>query len=267
MVVTANVISLKGIRETNEDKHDVVINANNKNKNIKPINYFAVFDGHGGGQVSKYVQQNIAKYFLNKKLVYPLNKKYIVSVFDKIQNDLKKEKIATSTGSTALIVINYQFGNNEYLNVINAGDCRCVLNRDNFAMPLTKDHKPHWPEEKARIEKMGGKIVFDQYDWRIKGLSVSRSFGDIDATPYLTHVPDVFRYKLDKHDKFFVLACDGLWDVLSPQDVVNFVLLNCYDPSTKVRINKNLNIAKKLAEWGLKKKSGDNITVVVVFLQ
>jgi len=267
MVVTANVISLKGIRETNEDKHDIIINGTDTNKNIKPINYFAVFDGHGGSQVSRYVQKNISKYFINKRLIYPLNKKYIFSVFDKIQSDLKNSKIAQSTGSTALIVINYQLDNRDYINVINLGDCRCILCRDNFAIPITKDHKPHWPEEKTRIEKLGGNITYDQYDWRIKGLSVSRSFGDIDATPYLTHKPDVFRYELGKHDKFFVLACDGLWDVLSPQDVVNFILLNCYDSSTKVRINKNVNIAKRLAEWAIKKKSGDNITVIVVFLR
>lgn len=267
MLVTANVTSQIGARESNEDKHDVIINGNNKNKDIKPINYFAVFDGHGGAQVSNYVQKNISKYFTNKKLAYPLTKKYIHSVFNKVQEDLKNTNFATSTGSTALVVVNYKLNNDEYLNVINAGDCRCILARDNFAMPLTKDHKPYWPEEKYRIEKLGGKIVFDQYDWRIKGLSVSRSFGDLDATPYLTHTPDVFRYKLDKHDKFFVLACDGLWDVLSSQDVVNFVLLNCYDPSTNTRINKNLNIAKRLAEWAIKKKSGDNITVVVVFIR
>jgi serine/threonine protein phosphatase PrpC len=42
-------------------------------------------------------------------------------------------------------------------------------------------------------------------------------------------MPDIFLYKLEKNDKFFVMACDGLWDVLQNQDVVNFVLTNCYD--------------------------------------
>ena len=113
---------------------------------------------------------------------------------------------------------------------------------------------------------MGGKITYDGYDWRIKDLSVSRAFGDIDARPYLTHKPDIFRYKLDKNDKFFVLACDGLWDVMSNDDVSNFVLLNCYDITTKHRINKNVNASKLLAEYALKKGSTDNVSIVIAFL-
>ena len=105
------------------------------------------------------------------------------------------------------------------------------------------------------------------FDWRVKDLSVSRAFGDIDATPFLSHRPDLYRYKLDKNDKFFVLACDGLWDVMSNCDVVNFILLHCYDNTTNVRINKSINIAKKLAEYAIKKGSTDNITIVAFFLK
>ena len=122
-----------------------------------------------------------------------------------------------------------------------------------------------WPEEKRRIEKMGGKIYFDD-DWRIKELSVSRAFGDISATPYVTHEPEIFRYRLDKNDKFFVLACDGMWDVLRNFEVVNYILLNCYDPVTNKRINKDKNISKALTELAIKKGSGDNVTAIVVFL-
>lgn len=266
-MVSVSAISLKGMREQNEDKHQITLNADNKDPNMKDINYFAIFDGHGGQEVSRYVQKNISQYFTNKQLAYPLDKKYVFGVFDKIQNELKTMKWAATTGSTALIVINYKLNGCDYLATINAGDCRCILCRDNFAMPLTKDHKPHWPEEKHRIEQLGGVITFDQYDWRIQGLSVSRSFGDVDAAPFLSHRPDVFRYQLDRNDKFFVIACDGLWDVLSNQDVVNFVLLNCYDATTNNKINTNINIAKRLAEWALRKGSTDNITVVVVFLK
>jgi hypothetical protein len=83
-----------------------------------------------------------------------------------------------------------------------------------------------WPEEKRRIKNLGGTITHYPKgdDPRIKGLSVSRAFGDFNAEPYLTNMPDIFRYKLDKNDKFIVFACDGLWEVLQNQDVVNFIL-------------------------------------------
>src|SRR5690606_32128985 len=103
-------------------------------------------------------------------------------------------------------------------------------------------------------------------DFRIKDLSVSRAFGDLKAEPFVTCMPDIKRIKLGKKEKFFVLACDGLWDVLDDQTVVNFVLLNCYDLKTLKRINHDINIANKLAEFAISKGSTDNVTVHVVFL-
>lgn len=260
-------VSIKGLRDQNEDKHHIFLNCDNKDQLKKNINLFGVFDGHGGKLVSKYVEDTLPKYFVDKKVVYPLQKGYVTDVCDKIQKDLKAFNYAYRSGTTALIVTNFKYNGGNYLNVINIGDSRCILCRDNFAMPLTKDHKPHWPEEKNRIEKLGGVIKWDGYDWRVNDLSVSRAFGDIDSTPLVTHRPELFRYKLDKNDKFIILACDGLWDVVSSQDAVNFVLLNCYDKTMQVRINKNINIAKKLAEYALKQRSTDNITIIVVFMK
>jgi serine/threonine protein phosphatase PrpC len=229
------------------------------------VNYFGVFDGHGGNKVSTFLHKNLANFFMDKRLTYPLTKNNVNKAYDDYQNKISKYNWGHESGSTCLVVVHFKKNNSNYLNVINTGDSRCILCRDNFAMPLTKDHKPRWPEEKARIEKMGGKIVFDGYDWRISQFSVSRAFGD-SSEPYLIHRPDLFRYKLDKSDKFFVMACDGLWDVMNNDDVVNFVLINCYDSSCKIRINKNRNIAKMLAEYAIKKGSTDNITVIVTFL-
>lgn len=260
--------SIKGLREQNEDKHDIILNGDKKNPEMCGVNFFAVYDGHGGKEVSKYLKDNLSKYFVAKDLVYPLKPAYINQIYDKIQEELKKNNHGYVAGSTALVAIHHKVGENDYLSVINTGDCRCIICRDNFAHNLSKDHKPHWPEEKHRIEKLGGKIAFDGYDWRIKDLSVSRAFGDIDATPYVTHRPDIFKFPLDKkHDKFIVLACDGVWDVLSDNDVVNFILLNCYDSTTKNRINIKVNIAEQLAQYALKKGSTDNVTIIVIFLK
>lgn len=258
-------VSLKGLRPQNEDEEDIVLNMNGANKNLQCVNFFGVYDGHGGKQVSKFIKDNLSKYFLNKKVVYPLSRNYVNDVYDHLQKLLKTKDFAYHCGSTALVVINFKYNNDNYLNVINLGDCRCILARDNFAMPLTKDHKPNWPEERRRIEKLGGNITFDGYDWRIKDLSVSRAFGDIDATPYVTHRPDLFRYKLDKSDKFMVLTCDGGVDYLSNQAIVNFILLNFYDSDLKTRINKEVNAAKKLAEYAIKSGSQDNVSIIVVF--
>lgn len=263
------VVSLKGKRDANEDKHIVLFNGDGKYDKLPPVNLFAIFDGHGGGDVSKFLSRTVPIYLINKKLNYPLNTKYVYAVYDHLQDVLKKKysSIAKNMGSTNLAVVHFKKNRESYLNIINLGDCRCVLCRDNLANALTKDHKPYWPEEKNRIEKLGGTIYFDGEDWRIKDLSVSRAMGDTSATPYVSHVPDIFRYKLNKTDKFIILACDGLWDVVTNQEAVNFVLNNCYDETTNERINKNINIAKKLGEYAIGKGSNDNVTVIVVFLR
>lgn len=257
--------SLKGLRPQNEDNHEIIVNMDEKDKNIKNVNFYSVFDGHGGKQVSNYLKENLSKFFVDKRVVYPVSKKYVVNVYDHVQKTLRGYNFSHYQGSTALAIIHYKHNNEDYLNVINSGDSRCVLCRDNFAMPLTKDHKPNWPEECHRIAALGGKIEFDGFDWRIKDLSVSRAFGDADAAPYVTHRPDLFRYKLDKNDRFLVIACDGAYDVLSNSDIINFVLLNCYDSTLANRINKNVNIAKKLAEYAIKKGSTDNVSAIIVF--
>ncbi|ARF09758.1 serine/threonine protein phosphatase [Indivirus ILV1] len=263
--MNAHIYSLKGARKQNEDTHVVILNNDGQNKKLKDINFFAVFDGHGGKEVSEFLKATLPKYFINPKVQYPLHKEYVVNVYNTIQNELKNTPYAKNTGSTGLVVSHFKTNDGQYLNIMNTGDSRCILCRDNFAMPLTKDHKPNWPEEYYRITQLGGKIEFDQYDWRIKDLSVSRAFGDLDATPYVTHLPDLFKYKLDKSDKFIIICCDGMLETLSNSDAVNFVLLNCYSKDTKTRINKEVNIAKKLAEYAYKKGSGDNISIIVVF--
>jgi len=259
--------SIKGKRPQNEDKHDIIENINGYDKKKAHVNYYAVYDGHGGKFVSKYLSDNLPQFFTDKRLQYPLEKKYIEKLYSSFKQIFKTRYVAqaTHTGSTCLVAIQYKKNDVNYLQILNTGDSRCILCRNNLEVPLTKDHKPNWPEEKLRITLLGGQIIFDGTDWRIKDLSVSRAFGDIDAEPYVTNYPDSSTYKLTSGDKFIVLACDGLWDVMTNQDVVNFILDNCYDLRTNTRINKNIDIAKKLAEFAIINGSMDNVTIIVVF--
>jgi len=262
-------VSLKGKRPANEDRHDIKINLDGKDINKAPINFYAVYDGHGGKFVSKFLNDHMSQCFTDNRVEYPLKKSFVKKVYDFMQNELRTKHTAYSTnaGSTCLIVLHYRQDNSEYLNVLNTGDSRSIICRNNIGMALTKDHKPNWPEENIRIRSLGGNIIYDGYDWRINDLSVSRAFGDITAEPFVTCMPDIFRYKLLDEDKFIVLACDGLWDVFTNQDVVNFILDNCYDMVTGTRINKHVNIAKKLAELAIQRGTTDNVSIVIVFLK
>ena len=266
--MSVHTVTLKGKRAQNEDKHNVIINIDGKDGSIAPINFYAVYDGHGGKFVSKFLSENIPQFFTNLKITYPLHTNYVERVYGIFDNILseKYSKYATEVGSTCLIVIQYKHGNDMFLNILNTGDSRCILCRNNMEFALTKDHKPNWPEEKIRLASLGGEITFDGFDWRIGDLSVSRAFGDLGNKPFITNMPDIYRYKIQHTDKFVVLACDGLWDIMTNQDVVNYVLDTCYDISTNMRINKKINVAKRLAEYAIAKGSTDNVSVIVFFL-
>ena len=58
-------ISKRGKRDQNEDAENIIINSNNSNTTQAKINLYAVYDGHGGKFVSKYLSENLPKYFLN----------------------------------------------------------------------------------------------------------------------------------------------------------------------------------------------------------
>jgi serine/threonine protein phosphatase PrpC len=273
--------SLIGKRTTNEDQHHIILNGNNNDSKLNNINFFAVYDGHGGNKVSKFLKSNLSQYFLKKNIQYPLSDSYIIKVFDHLQKKLAidHKDFAYSQGSTCLILINYFINNKNYIHVCNLGDCRAVICSNGLANYLTRDHKPDWPLEKLRINQLGGEIIHDGFDYRICNMSVSRSFGDIDASPYVTHIPDIFKYKISQDDQFVIMACDGLWDVVSNHEAVNFVQnfvdikknKNC---KKEVNTNKNniiikdgrINIAKSLAEYAIQKGSADNITIIIIFL-
>lgn len=273
--------SLIGKRATNEDQHQMVLNGDNNNSKLNNINFFAVYDGHGGNKVSKFLKNNLAQYFLKKNIQYPPSDNYIMKVFNHLQKKLAidHKDFAYGQGSTCLILLNFSSNKKNYLYLINLGDCRAVICSNGLANYLTKDHKPDWPDEKKRINNLGGEIYFDGVDYRIGAMSVSRSFGDIDAAPYVIHLPDIYKYKVNVDDQFIIMACDGLWDVLSNHDAVNFVLNQVElkkkkGYSGKLNDNKyevifedgRKNIAKSLAEYAINKGSTDNITVIVIFL-
>ena len=106
---------------------------------------------------------------------------------------------------------------------------------------------------------MGGRITLDSEDdvYRIMDLSVSRAFGDIEYSKYVKPIPDIFTYTVKPTDQFLILACDGLWDVVSNQEAVNYVLTNK---------DKTKNIAYSLGKWAIDVKgSYDNVSIIIVF--
>jgi len=167
--------------------------------------------------------------------------------------------------------------------VANAGDCRAVLSRGGTAIDLSEDHKPNLPVEHARIRKAGGSIlkhrVGQRSVYRVNGdLSLSRAIGDLRykqnkslsaKDQMVCCMPDVRIFKRLPEDEFMVIACDGVWDVLNSQEVVDYVrprLGRVLDGTIRLQtITESLLdrcISPDLRKTG--GVGGDNMTVMLV---
>jgi protein phosphatase 1G len=81
----------------------------------------------------------------------------------------------------------------------------------------------------------------------------------------ITALPDVKSITLDDSDEFMVLACDGIWNVMSSQDVVDFVRARIQAGTAKLSV-----ICEEMFEFCLAPDTSgdgtgcDNMTCVIV---
>lgn len=248
--------SVKGRRDINEDRHNIILNSIMEDKTS--INLLGIYDGHGGIKVSQYLEDNIPTYYCYPTLIVPFSKEYHTKIFEHIQKKILEKKFGYTMGSTCLLNIIYKYKNDYHMNIINLGDCRLTIVYSNgLHKQITSDHKPDDVVEKERIQKIGGDIYHDTEGiCRIGDLSVSRAFGDGDNAPYISQKPDVYYKKINKLTKYIVMGCDGLWDVITNDEL--YKLLENYKKKNIV------NLASELATEALCRGSTDNISVIII---
>ena len=84
--------------------------------------------------------------------------------------------------------------------------------------------------------------------------------GDFALKRYVIAEPHVSTHRLTDADAYIVVACDGLWDVMSDESVANMVL----DSDDHAPC---LNIAKQLIKEAIRRGTTDNVSVQVVRLK
>ncbi len=176
---------------------------------------------------------------------------------------------ATGMGCTAVSVLIH----NNKVTVANTGDSRCVMSRRGEAVPLTLDHKPIIYEEAQRIIRAGGFVR----DNRVNGaLNVSRTLGDLDfkrnvdlphTEQMVVATPDITDLELREGDEFLILACDGIWDVMSNQEAVDFA-------RKRIRQGQSLkSICEQMCDFCLAPdlkgmcRGADNMSVILVLFR
>ncbi|TVU02692.1 hypothetical protein EJB05_51793, partial [Eragrostis curvula] len=172
-------------------------------------------------------------------------------IHQKSKRIIKKNWHPGCTAVTALIMRNKLF-------VANASDCRAILSRAGKPFPMTRDHVASCPKERERVVKAGTEVKWQIDTWRVgaAALQVTRSIGDDDLKPAVTAQPEIIETALSVDDEF--LAGDGLWDVVSNEDVLSIIKDTVKEPGM---------CSKRLATEAAERGSKDNITVIVVFLR
>lgn len=218
--------------------------------NIPSDALFCLYDGHGGGQVSQFLRDNLAEKFKtmlpSKDILSSLNE-----LFANIDNQIRLLGYY-NVGSTACVVYITKESNRKVVYCANVGDTRCVLVSKNRFKRLSYDHRPSDKNEYERVIKAGGMV----YEGRVYGqLMLSRCFGDFELKPYgVISTPDITRTEIGNDDEYIVIASDGIWDVLEDEEV--FLL-------SKEVANSN-DFVHLIAKTAFMKGTMDNMSCFVI---
>ncbi|XP_072292559.1 protein phosphatase 1B isoform X2 [Eucyclogobius newberryi] len=274
--------SMQGWRVEMEDAHTAVLGL--PSPSMKDWSFFAVYDGHAGSKVATYCSKHLLEHIICASfgqqsegsgnepaaLVLPsveAVKAGIRTGFLKIDEHMRSFSDLRNgmdrSGSTAVGILispdNFFF--------VNCGDSRAVLYRNSNVCFSTLDHKPGNPREKERIQNAGGTVMIQ----RVNGsLAVSRALGDYDyknvdgkgpTEQLVSPEPEVFEMlRAPEQDQFVILACDGIWDVMSNEDLCVFV-------KSRLEVTSDLErVCNEVVDTCLHLGSRDNMSVVLVCL-
>ncbi|CAD7935101.1 unnamed protein product [Amoebophrya sp. A25] len=260
---------------------------------------YGVFDGHGakGHDVSNLVKDYLPKMIITAEGFREDPASVMVKCFLKMQallvqfdrNELVNGQLS---GTTCTIVVHDRL--TERLIVAHVGDSRAVLLRKDgetdriAAQDLTTDHKPELKEERAYIERNGGRVAFDGFanhrlyvkNGTYPGLNMSRALGDIlgSTNAGVNNTPEVAIINLPKKDvdeselvspdgtrAVLVLCSDGVWEFISSHRARDIVMR--YDKANAKAASEAL--AKEAWDNWIREEGGcvvDDITALVVYI-
>lgn len=265
--------------------------------------YFAIFDGHAGKETARWCgnnmhglleqeiqvrEQNLGPNDATQHDLYDV-RELLCNVYVKADEMIAKDGSGRSGCTAATAVLRWETAENNssvdtkidpsslskfdfvpqknhrrMLYTSNVGDLRIVLCRAGRLFRLSYDHKASDRNEVRRIQDSGGLIVNN----RVNGVfAITRSLGNSYIKNLVTGKPFTTSTQITDQDEFLILACDGVWDVLTDEAACKYV-----QSVFRLQEDNNQNYdpieaAKKLCKLAIDKGSTDNITVMVVKLE
>uniref|UniRef100_A0A2M4ANN3 protein-serine/threonine phosphatase n=1 Tax=Anopheles triannulatus TaxID=58253 RepID=A0A2M4ANN3_9DIPT len=255
---------MQGWRMHMEDSHTHILSL----PDDPGTSFFAVYDGHGGAKVAQYAGMHLHKYITRRAeygtdLKVALQRGFLDLDEAMFNIDDLREQMSGSTAVVVLIKENQLF-------CANAGDSRAIASVNGRLDVLSFDHKPMNATEMERIRNAGGYVEYN----RVNGyLALSRALGDFglkrnqEKKPeeqMVTAFPDVEEREVTEDWDFLVIACDGIWDVLSSQSVLEFVQDEIAQGLYPQKICVNLMVRCLAPDCQMGGIGGDNMTVIIV---
>jgi len=229
--------------------------------------FFGIFDGHGGSRCAEYSAALALKYVQQEKLKQVDTRTAVRNALLRLEDEWIAracDRPDNCDGTCAAVVV----VDGKTLIAASIGDSEMLLCRGGRAVALCEVHSPGRNEAEAkRVEEQGGTLDFHRTrvidPTQTQSLAISRTIGDIAFKTCRTGVtaePDIRTYTLGPEDEFFIIGCDGVWDVVGHQEAVDLcanLLRQDFPPS---------DVARILVEYAFAKGSTDNISACVVAL-
>lgn len=204
---------------------------------IKEMRILAVIDGHGGPVAATTTACELPA------LIQDFSVEGVAASLNRVNAFMRQNRVPD--GATIALVV--QKGSK--IIAANIGDSRALIVRDDKSVvPLGYDHKPYERSELEGLRERGSFVLDD----RVGGvLAISRALGDF-ALPGVSATPCLFEYEITDTDKYIVIACDGVFDVISNDEVGTIIA------------DEDCSIAAyKLRNAAFARSSDDNISVIV----
>lgn len=219
-----------------EDKSKSIENFNNDKSQM----VFEIFDGHGGDEMSTFLQTNLANIYKQNLL---LNKGNIIlslkNAFHDADDEMRGQLNIEGLGSTGTLV-HLVRSNEDELEVYsaNVGDSRVSLISPEHIIRLSYDHRTTDEKEKKRILESGMEIIDD----RICGtLMLTRIFGNYEYKEDINEneekndniinkglicEPFISKINIDLYieNQYLILASDGVWDILTEEEIQKIII-------------------------------------------
>ncbi|XP_049836080.1 probable protein phosphatase 2C T23F11.1 isoform X1 [Schistocerca gregaria] len=261
---------MQGWRITMEDAHTQILSL----PDDPGTAFFGVYDGHGGACIAQYAGAHLHNSIVRRpeykagNIPEALRKGFLDLDNKMLSDEGLRGELAGSTAIAVLIK-----GSKLYCVSImqaNVGDSRAVACIAGHVEPLSQDHKPNNEAECRRIVAAGGYVEFN----RVNGnLALSRALGDFNfkrnnrksaEEQMVTAFPDVEIRDITTEWEFIVIACDGIWDVMTNEEVVEFVRMRVGTGMEPEDICQDLMMHCLSPDCLMGGLGCDNMTVVIV---